>query len=675
MKQCNVDKIRNFVVAGHLGCGKTTLADRILHKSGAVNRLGEVDQGTSVSDFRPEEHEKRSSIYNGVLNCSWNEHGFFFIDTPGYADYFGETVAAISQADAALIVVDGAVGIDMGTIRAWKEAVKRNIPRAFFINCLDRDQAKYEEVLGQLQNSYGATTCIPFTVPVGSGESLSSVVHVLRDTEIPSEVSALVEKYRESLMDTIAETDEELMNKYLEGEELSEQEISAGLHQAIVDGDIVPVFAGSAGRDVGVEQLMNGIANLFPSPLMIGGPALAEGGELTRSADGKGVGFVFKTISDPFIGQLTLLRVYSGEFTSDSDAFNVSNGSKERFGSLLHLNGKEQEVAEKAVPGQIVAIAKLKHTAVNQTLAGAADAKPVAPVEFPNPTLSYAIYAVKSGEEEKIAAGIMRLSEEDPTINLERNPETHETVLSGMGDQHIQNIVHRLRNTFKVEVDLRTPKVPYRETITSTGSAVYRHKKQTGGHGQFAEVHLRLEPLPEENFEFANEVVGGNIPKNFIPAVEKGVNEAMVKGPLAGCTVINIKAVVFDGKHHPVDSSEMAFKIAARGAFREAMHQARPQLLEPIMVLNIMFPDEYMGDISGDLNSRRGRILGMNREEGLQVVTAEVPLAEVFNYSNQLRSITQGRGSFEMRFERYETVPANLAQQIQAQAVKDHEED
>ncbi len=674
VKNCNPEQVRNFVLAGHFSCGKTALSDLMLYKSGQVNRMGSVDQGTSVSDFRPEEHEKRASIYNAFLNCPWKDNHFFFVDTPGYADFFGETRAAIGQADAALLVVDGAAGLDVGTVRAWKAAGEANIPRAFFINCLDRDQADYQQVLENIQQNYGATTCIPFTIPVGGGEEFSSVVHVLRDGQIPEELNEAVAKYKETLLDTIAESDEELMNKYLEGEELTEAEISSGLHEAIIQGDIVPIFAGSVERDVGIEQLMNGIANLFPSPLM--GPAVAcEEGEFERSREGDGVGFVFKTISDPFIGQLTLMRVFSGTFSADSENHNINQHAKERFGSLLYLNGKEQAQTDSAGPGETVAIAKLKHTSVNDTLATKPDALKVVPIEFPQPTLSYAVYAVKSGEEEKIAVGIGRLTEEDPTIKLERNQETHETVLSGMGDQHIQNVVHRLRETFKVEVDLRTPKVPYRETITATGTAVYRHKKQSGGHGQFAEVHLRLEPLAEENFEFANEVVGGNIPKNFIPAVEKGVVEAMDKGPLAGCRVINVKAVVFDGKHHPVDSSEMAFKIAARSAFREAMQSAKPQLLEPIMRLRIMFPEEYMGDISGDLNSRRGRIQGMNREEGMQVVNAEVPLAEVFSYPSQLRSITQGRGTFDMAFERYEPVPANLARQIQAEAVKEQEEE
>ncbi len=675
MKNSKPEQIRNFVLAGHFGCGKTTLSDLMLYKSGQVNRLGKVEQKTSVSDFRPEEHEKQSSIYSAFMNCSWDGNHFFFVDTPGYPDFFGETKSAISQADAVLLVVDASAGLDVGTARAWKAAAESNIPRAFFINCMDREQADFPGVLQSIQENYGATSCIPVTVPVGGGDSFSSVLHVLRDTEIPDDQSEAVAKYKEALMDTIAESDEELMNKYLEGEELTEAEISKGLHEAIINADIVPVFVGSAAEDIGIEQLMNGIGNLFPSPLM-GAAVKAEEGEIAREAEDDGKGFVFKTISDPFIGQLTLMRVYSGVFKSDSEVHNVNKHAKERVGSLLHLNGKEQVQTETAGPGEIVAVAKLKHTGINDTLAVKSDAKAIAPMEFPQPTLSYAVYAVNSGEEEKIGAGIGRLADEDPTIKFERNKETQESILSGMGDQHIQNVVQRLRESFKVEVDLRTPKVPYRETITATGTAVYRHKKQSGGHGQFAEVHLRLEPLvSEENFEFANEVVGGNIPKNFIPAVEKGVVEAMEKGPLAGCRVINIKAVVFDGKHHPVDSSEMAFKIASRYAFREAMRGAKPQLLEPIMSLRIMFPEEYMGDISGDLNSRRGRIQGMSREEGMQVVNAEVPLAEVFSYPSQLRSITQGRGTFEMSFERYEQVPSNIARQVQEQAAKEQEEE
>ena len=464
------------------------------------------------------------------------------------------------------------------------------------------------------------------------------------------------------------------MMKYLEGEDLTDEEVARGLHQSIADGSIVPVFCGSAESGIGVEELMDALVNLFPGPLSLA-PVQTLEGELTRAEDGPAVGRVFKSVTDPFIGQLTFFRVYAGRFRSDSDANNVTRGGRERWGSLLLVNGKEQMQVEEAGPGEIVALAKLKHTGICDTLVngGAADAFP--PIEFPQPTMSYSVFAAKKGEEEKVSTGLQRLVEEDPTLKLERNPETRETLLSGMGDLHLSNVINRLKNEFKVEVGLKTPKVPYRETVNSVGTAQYRHKKQTGGHGQFGEVHLRVEPMPEAEFEFGNEVVGGNIPKNYIPAVEKGVLEAMIDGPLARCRVINLRAVVYDGKHHAVDSSEMAFKIAARGAFRAAMKEAKPQLLEPIMKLRIVFPEEYMGDISGDLNSRRGRILGMDREEGLQVVHAEVPMAETFTYSTQLRSMTQGRGLFEMQFERYDPVPSNLVQQIQAAAAAGDDED
>jgi elongation factor G len=463
----------------------------------------------------------------------------------------------------------------------------------------------------------------------------------------------------------------------LEGEALTEEEVSRGLHAAILAGDIVPVFAGSVSEQVGIDELMNGIVNLFPTPAAA--PITVGDQEVEPSESGDGLVLVFKSVTDPFMGQLTYLRVYSGTFTGDSEVHNLTRGGKERFGHLLRVCGKQQEQIDKALPGEIIAVAKLKDTHISDTLSTGNDAsKALAPITFPTPTMSFAVYPENKGEEEKIGTGLHKLAEEDPTVVVERTPETKETVLSGMGDQHLNNIVQRLKTTYKVGVNLETPKVPYRETITSTGSAQYRHKKQTGGHGQFAEVHLRVEPLPEdseEDFVFDSEVVGGNIPKNFIPAVEKGVVETLPSGPLAHCRIIRLKAVVYDGKHHPVDSSEMAFKIAARNALREAMKQAKPILLEPIMKMRIMFPDEYMGDISGDLNSRRGRIMGMEHEGNMEVVNAEVPMAESFTYATQLRSLTQGRGSFELSFERYEPVPANLTQQIMDAAAAEEEEE
>jgi len=673
VKNCSPENIRNFCIAGAAGAGKTTLTDLILYKAGVVSRLGKVAQGTSFSDFRADEQERKSSMYMSVLHCPWKDNHFFFTDTPGYADFAGEPTAAIAVADAVLIVVDAVSGIGPGTIRAWKMARDHNVPRAFFINGLDRDQADYRAVLEALRESYGATTCIPFNVPVGEKSVLEGVANVLTG-DAPAGFEDAFAEYREALMDTVAESDEELMMRYLDGEELTEDEIAKGLHSAILDGAIVPVFCGSAEQDVGVEELMNGIASFFPSPLA-GNPVPLTDGELERSADAEiGVARVFKSIADPFIGQLTFFRIYAGTFRSDSEVTNINRNIRERFGSLLLINGKEQEQVESAGPGEIVAVAKLKDTHVCDTLATKPGVATFPPIEFPKPTMSYAVFPLNKGDEDKIGTGLQRLAEEDPTIRVERNNETRETLLYGLGDLQLNNVVQRLQKTFKVNVELKTPKVPYRETITAVATAQYRHKKQTGGHGQFAEVHLRLEPLPDQDFEFGNEVVGGNIPKNFIPAVEKGVIEAMERGVVAGYPVMNVRAVVYDGKHHPVDSSELAFKIAARGAFRAAMENAKPILLEPIMRLKIMFPEEYMGDITGDLNARRGRILGMDREEGLQVVHAEVPMAETFNYGSQLRSITQGRGAFEMEFVRYDPVPANLAQKVQAEAAAAQEE-
>ncbi len=665
--------IRNFVVAGHGGSGKTSLCDLMLYKAGAVPRHGSVEQKNSISDYMPDEHEKQSSIYAAALNCEWQDRHFFFIDTPGYGEFIGETIAAMSAADSALVVVDGVEGLQIGATRAWKIARSQNVPRFILINRLDRERADFQRVLAQLQDAYGKTVCVPMTLPVGSEAGFSQVVHVLRATEIPDEARADIEKYREMLMDTIAESDEALMEKYLEGEQLSDDEIANGLRSAIRSGDLVPVFAGSVTKDIGITELMNGVNNLFPNPLARENVEMADGESETISETESAKALVFKSIVDPFIGQLTFFRVISGQFKSDSEYYNVSTSCKERFGTIMLMNGKEQQAAVELGPGGIGAMAKLKNTHIGNTLGANSSTKALKPIEFPNTVMSYAVTAVKSGEEDKIAQGLNKLHESDPTMRVERHPETHEMLLSGMGDQHLANIVRKLKDNYKAEVALDLPKIPYRETITTNGEGHYRHKKQTGGAGQFAEVFLRVEPC-ETGYEFANAVVGGNIPKNFIPAVEKGVVAAMTRGPLVGCVVESIKVTVYDGKYHPVDSNEMAFKIAGRMAFRDAMSKARPVILEPMMQVKIFIPDEYMGDITGDLNQKRGRILGMGIEEGLQVVNAEVPLTEMAKYATELRSMTQGRGTFEMDFDRYEQVPSNVASEIMAKHQAEEED-
>ena len=654
----SADKVRNFAVVGHLNSGKTSLCDLMLFKSGKVDRLGKTTDKISVSDYTPEEQAKQSSIYSAALNCKWKDNHFFFMDTPGYGEFISEQIAAISNADTVLISVDAVDGIQIGSIRAWKIAKKNNIPVAFYINGMDKDLASYEKVITQIQGNYGKTVCIPVTVPNGNGSSFTSVVNVLKSETLFDNTK----EYREKIMDSVAESDEELMTRYLNGQKLTVEEVSKGLKKAMANGSFVPVFAGSTAKDIGIEDLMSGIVELFTEPLK---RAIKDksGNKIQVSESGTAIAKVFKTINDAFLGQLVFFRVYSGTFNSDSEIVNITKNSKERFGPIILVNGKNQEKTEAAVPGMIGAMVKLKTTTLDNTIASVSSASELPAMEFPSPVMCYALTAVKSGEEEKIGTGLHKISASDPTLKLERHQETHEVLLCGMGDQHLSFAIKKLKEESKVEVDTATPKIPYRETVTAHGEGHYRHKKQSGGHGQFAEVYLKVDPNPN-GYEFKNAVVGGNIPRNFIPAVEKGVLEAMIDGPLAGCNVQNVLVTVYDGKYHDVDSSEMAFKIAARAAFRDAVEKAKPILLEPIQNVKIYIPDQYMGDISGDLNHKRGRILGMDVEEGLQVVKADIPLAELSKYATELRSITQGNGSFEMSFARYEMVPSNVAREI-----------
>ncbi len=667
MKNCAPEKIRNIVLAGHAGSGKTSLADLILFKAGVVGRCGSVDNGTSVSDYRAEEQERKSSIYTSILHAPWKDGHLYIADTPGNSDFCGEAMNAINVADMMILVVDAMLGIGPGTIRAMHQAAARKLPRAIFINGCDRDQSTFQEVLEAVRSAYGATVCVPCTLPVGEKAALKGVASVFGAEPAPEAA-----EYHGALVEAVAESDEELMNKYFEDGDLSAEDLHAGFRKALLAGSLIPIFSGSAAKDIGVTELLDAIMDFGPSPLD-DIPLLLDAGEINRGS-GDGLGFVFKSVNDPFVGQMNFVRVFSGTLKADSEWTNSTKNSKERVGNLLLVQGKEQVTVDEVGPGEIVAVTKLKNTGLNDVLGTKPSDVKFSAVKYPQPTTQTAISAAAKGEEDKLGAGLQRLLNEDPTIKVERPMETHQTILSTMGDQQLNLIVSRLKNESKCAVVLETPRIPYRETVTGTGSAQFRHKKQSGGHGQFAEVHLRIEPFQgvegQEEYQFANEVVGGNIPKNYIPAVEKGVAETRLAGPLSRSKVINFKATVYDGKYHDVDSSEMAFKIATRGAFREAMAKAKPMLLEPIMSLRIVFPEEYMGSISGDLNSRRGRILGMDREDGMQVLNAELPQAEVYSYPTTLRSMTQGRGSFEMKFERYDPVPSQLAAQIQAEAAR-----
>jgi len=652
---------RNFVVAGHAGSGKTTLCELMLSKCGAIPRPGNVEAKNTVSDFMADEQERRSSIYSSAMHCTWKGDDYFFIDTPGYGEFIGQYVAAVREADAALVVIDAVDGPQIGTARAWKLSKERRIPRFGIVNRLDRDRADFRATLELMRRNHGKNVVIPLYWPVGKESNFKGVVNVLFDKDIPPEIADDVAECRALWLDAIAETDDDLMMRYLDGGEMTDEELHAGLLKTVKNGRTIPVFAGSSTRDIGISELMDAIVEIFPSPLNY---VTVDGAKRKIGEDCPPIGIVFKSLNDPFSGQLTFVRTVSGIFHADSDVYNLSRtGVKERFGTLYFMNGKNQTPVREAGPGAIFAVAKLKDTHIGDTVSTVPDETPLPGIQFPDSVMSYAITPARSGEDEKIAAGLAKIRECDPTVNLRREDTTHEFLLSGMGDQHLGIVAKRLKDQFKVEIKLATPKVPYRETITSTGEGHYRHKKQTGGAGQFAEVYLRIAPS-EAGYEFANEVVGGSIPKNFIPAVEKGVHETMENGPLVGSTVECVRVAVYDGKYHPVDSNEMAFRIAGRMAFREAMTQAKPILLEPVMHVDVHIPDSYTGDITGDLNHKRGRILGMSVEEGMEVVSAEVPYAEMRKYATELRSMTQGRGSFALSFVRYEPVPPNVASEV-----------
>ena len=664
-------KIRNFVVAGHSGCGKTTLCDLMLYKAKAVDRLGSVDTKTSVSDFTPDEQEKRSSIYTAYMSCEWNGFRFFFSDTPGYGPFIGEVIPAYRASGAALVVLDGANGLEIGASRAFKLGKSFDIPKLAFINRLDREDADFFRVVSQLQEAYGKNVCVPMTLPVGKGPDFQRVVSVLGDpAQLPDELKEYAAQCREVLFDTVAEADEALMERYLGGEQLTEAEIMAGLHDALKAGTLIPVFAGSVAKDIGVDEVMNGIINISQNPLER--TRVASDGTIVKPAvDGPAAAFVFKTVLDPHVGQFAFFRVLTGNIRSNSDILNLNNGTREHLGQLIFLNGKTQIPINEACPGCICGVAKLKATKTGDTLGESANCHVMSPMSFPSPVFSYAISAVKSGDEDKIMTGHQKLCECDPTLHVGINQETHETIFSGMGEQHLDVIVSKLKTKFGVDVTLRNPRVPYRETIRKTVSVQGRHKKQTGGHGQFGDVIINFEPCDSEQVVFEEKVFGGSVPKNFFPAVEKGVRLAAEKGVLAGYPVVSLKATLLDGSYHPVDSSEMAFIMAAKLAYKAAMPEAGPVILEPIHTLKAHVPNDNTGDIMGDVTKRRGRVLGMEPDEdGMQTIIAEVPLAELANFTTFIRQITQGRGWFTTEFARYEILPEMLVPAVVEQAKK-----
>lgn len=692
MKDYAVEKLRNVCLMSHGGAGKTTLAEAMLFNTGVLDRFGKVTDGTTTTDYDPEETKRKISISTAIAPCEWKNHKINVIDTPGYFDFVGEVKQGLRVADGAIILVPAKGGVAVGTEKSWDYANERGIPRMFFISKMDEDNANFFEVYDQLVNTFSKGV-IAFQIPILEGEKFLGIVDVINmkakkfekdkfvDTEIPANLNDKVSEMREALNEAVAETDEELMEKFFEGEEFTQDEINKGLRIGISDGSIVPVFCGSALNNAGVQLLMDAIIEYMPSPaskpvIKAKKPGNDDVVELKTSADESLSALVFKTIADPFVGKISMFRVFSGTMKSDSTVFNSTTEKTEKISQLFVLRGKKQIPASKLVAGDIGAVSKLQNTNTNDTLCDQSKPVELEKIEFPEPSLTLAIEPKSKGDEEKISAGLQKLQDEDPTFKVETNTETHQTLISGVGEQHLDVIVSKLKSKYGVSVNLTDPKVPYRETIKKKVKVEGKHKKQSGGHGQYGHVWIEFEPGDSEDLIFEEKIFGGAVPKQYFPAVEKGLRESMQHGVLAGYPVVNLKAILVDGSFHPVDSSEMAFKVAASLAYKKGLADANPVLLEPIMHVEVYIPDSYMGDIIGDLNKRRGRILGMNPQEGgIQQVVAEVPQAEMFKYAIDLRSMTQGRGYFKMWFERYEEVPPAISEKIIEERKKELEEE
>jgi elongation factor G len=674
MKTYNIDKIRNVALIGHSSCGKTTLTESLLFVTKVTNRMGKVEDGNTVSDFDKEEKDRQVSIGTSIIPIEYENTKINFLDTPGYFDFVGEVHGALRVASGAVIVVDASSGIEVGTEKAWKYAEQRNMPRIIVLNKMDKDNVKFDNLLEQLRERFGKKV-VPFALPIGKGENYDGYMDILegqsyinsQPVETFPDTAEKAEKLKAILMEAVAETDEEMLEKFFEGEEFTDEEIHVGLRKAVLAGELVPVVLSSATKGLGASLLLKVVVEYLPSAEdLCEVKGMNDGVEIIRKVSSSEPlsALVFKTIVDPFVGKITIFKVMSGALKKDMDIYNAANRETERVGNIFFLRGKEQLEASEIPAGDIGATSKLLHFTTGDTISLKSNSIIYDRIDFPKPCYFMAINAKSKDNEEKVGIGLHKLNEEDPTFTIERNVETKEQVIGGQGNIQIDVIASKLKNSFKVDVNLSAPKVAYRETIRGKSDVQGKHKKQSGGAGQYGDVHVRFEPTDKE-FEFTEEIFGGSVPRNFIPAVEKGLRECLDKGVLAGCKVVNVKATLYDGSYHDVDSNEMAFKIAASLAFKKGMTEAKPILLEPIAKVEINVPDEYMGDIMGDMNKRRGRILGMEQQEdGTQLVMAEAPMAEMYTYAIELKSMTQARGSFTMEFLRYDEMPVNMAEKV-----------
>ena len=687
-----MEKIRNVCLLGHGGEGKTSLIESLLYRTGGIDRLGKVAEGNTVSDHDPEEIKRQISIMASLAPVEYEDYILNFIDTPGYFDFEGEVAQALRVADCGVIVVSAKNGASVGTEKAWKRLSKQGLPHFFYISKIDEENADYEKAFQSLRDAYGL--CVtPFTIPLVENGKPTGVVNLINkkafkaegnktvEVPLPADHMDQVETLRNALMESVAETSEELMDKFFAGEEFTKEEMLTGLRAGVRDGSLAPVVCGSAFTGVGTMQLLYTILNFAPSPSEVriehGVNEDEEPVEVKYDADGKPMAFVFKTVADQY-GRFSYFKVVSGKITSDMTLHNVNTDTQEKLGHIYIVKGKKNIEVKEISCGDIGLVAKLNNTRTGDTLCAPGTSVKLDGIEFAEPCYSRAIAPKTKGQEEKVAAGLHRLQDEDPSFTVVNNVETKQMVISGAGDIHIDVLCSKLKSKFGVEVELSDPKVAYRETIRKKVTMIEgNHKKQSGGHGQYGNVKMNFEPIPGDGFEFAEEVFGGSVPKNFHPAVEKGIREAMEHGVLAGFPMVGLKATLMDGKYHDVDSNELSFKMAARLAYKAGIPQASPVVLEPVGSLKVTIPDSYMGDIIGDLNKRRGRVMGMNpsEEEGLQLVEAEVPMSEVADYAITLRSMTQGRGSFTVKFERYEEVPRDVQDKIIAEHKVEVEED
>ena len=680
MKPSTPDRIRNVALISHGGAGKTSLAEAMLFDAGAIARLGSVDAGTATLDYDPDEQKRKQSINLAIGTLEADGARITIVDTPGYADFQADVVEALSAVDAAVVVIDASAGVEVGTEEVWKLAEERGLPRFVFVNKMDRENANFDAVLDSLKAKFGPKIA-PVYLPIGSAEGFRGYIDVIEqhanvyeagkphEVPIPEEMRASEESRREALVEAAAEASDELMTKYLEGEPFTDAEIEAAVHKGTREGSVVPVFVGSALKNIGVRELVAMIAKHVPSAAEVGARTTEDGKRIEPDPSGPFVAQVFKTTADPFVGRLTYFRVISGTLRSQGHLWNATHKEEERIGNILGLLGKDQVNLPQVGPGDIVAVAKLTSTQIGDTLVGdRSQAVSLPALRFSAPSLQVSIEPESKADLDKLGQALQRMLEEEPCALVRREDGTGETILTAMGDAHVDVLVDRLKRKFGAAVKIGSPRVPYRETIRKPAKIDNRFKRQTGGHGQFGHVVIEFEPLPSgSGFEFGDKIVGGAVPKQYIPAVEKGLRESMAEGVLAGYPVVDMRATLVDGSYHTVDSSEMAFKVAASQALKRAFPEAGPALLEPILEVEVVVPDEYMGDVMGQLTGKRGHVLGMDSGDGMQHLRAQVPQAEMFHYATELRSITQGRGRFSWKLDHYAEVPHTVADKVIAE--------